>query len=214
MTESVHPEEKLCPWADSVAIYVLGNLDGEDLTALERHLAGGCSSCASELARTAESIAKLANAVTMPAGSRERFLSRLDQERVLKGTSATAQAAPAGENSAIIYRTAGVLISRSEAIPWQPIAASGIWTKLLFADLEQHCVTSLVRLDPGIYYPPHRHRGPEEIFLLTGEITVQGKLMKAGDYCRAEPGSIHGESFSKAGCTFILRASTQDEVLT
>ena len=213
MTEPLNPEGQLCPWTRSVAIYALGNLEGEDLAALEKHLAGGCPDCAGELARIAESIAKLAGySASMPAGSRERFLSRLEKEKSIVDPPREARAA--AKESAIIYRESGVLISRSEAIPWQPMAVPGIWTKLLFADLEQNCVTSLVRLDPGIHYPRHRHGGPEEIFLLSGEITVEGRLMKPGDYCRAEPGSIHGESFSSPGCTFILRASTQDEVLS
>ncbi len=196
-----------------MAIFALGSLNGEDLGALEKHLATGCSSCAGELARVAEGIAKLAEySASMPVGSRERFLSRIEKEKAIMDPPHEARAAT--KESAIIYRESGVLISRSEAIPWQPMAASGIWTKLLFADPEQNCITSLVRLDPGVHYPPHRHGGPEEIFLLSGEITVEGKLMKAGDYCHAEPGSIHGENFSGAGCTFILRASTQDEVLS
>jgi hypothetical protein len=35
----------------------------------------------------------------------------------------------------------------------------------------------------------------------------------AGDYCNAQPESIHGESYTKAGCLFILSACQSDEVL-
>src|SRR5437870_3850419 len=36
--------------------------------------------------------------------------------------------------------------------------------------------------------------------------------MRSGDYCRADSGTIHGETFSDSGCLFLLSASPQNEV--
>ena len=59
-------------------------------------------------------------------------------------------------------------------------------------------------------------RGPagiEELYLLEGDLTVEGYTMHAGDYCRAEAGSFHGEIRTKTGCKFIAIASREDELL-
>lgn len=206
MTDLLQYENQSCEWEESVSLYALGNLTGEDLIAFEQHLAKGCARCSGELSRAGEDVVKLAKCspAALPVGARERFLARL------KNDNAPRTKVP---ESSIILNAAGVLISRSEAMPWQAGEVPGIWAKPLFADADQRCLTAIVRMDPGVCYPSHRHAGPEEVFLLSGDITVEGKLMKPGDYCHAEPGSIHGQSFTSSGCTFILRASTQDEVL-
>jgi quercetin dioxygenase-like cupin family protein len=204
---NLHQHAKRCDWEDSVPLYVLGSLDDGDRIALEEHLVGGCKNCAAELFRVTDGLAKLAEAssVAMPIGSRERFVEGLSKSRAPQQ-----QISP---DASVILNESGVLISRSEAKKWQAVGVSGIWAKILFGDVERNSVTSLIRMDPGTSYPSHRHGGPEEIFLLSGEITLQGKLMKPGDYCHAEPGSIHGQSFTATGCVFILRASNFDEVL-
>ncbi|GAC1429813.1 MAG: hypothetical protein NVS1B11_09790 [Terriglobales bacterium] len=206
MADLSQHEDQCCEWEECVPLYALGNLAEDDLIGLEQHLAQGCARCSAELSRAGEDLIRLAktSSAAMPAGARERFLARLRNDTALERKAT---------ESSIVFNEAGVLISRSEAMPWQPGAAPGIWIKALFADADQHCITAIVRMDPGVRYPSHRHTGAEELFLLSGDVTIEGKLMKPGDYCHAEPESIHGESFTRSGCTFMMRASTQDEVL-
>jgi hypothetical protein len=47
--------------------------------------------------------------------------------------------------------------------------APGIFCKILAADAERDRVTMLVRLLPGVSYPPHTHAGIEELHLLDGD---------------------------------------------
>ena len=61
-------------------------------------------------------------------------------------------------------------------------------------------------------YPSHRHAGVEEILLLEGDLHVHGVVMRAGDYCRAEPDSMHEVTFSESGCMLLLRTSQHDEI--
>jgi len=35
-----------------------------------------------------------------------------------------------------------------------------------------------------------------------GDLVLEGQNMKPGDYCRAETGSIHSESYTESGCLF------------
>ena len=37
--------------------------------------------------------------------------------------------------------------------------------------------------------------------------------MYAGDYCRAEAESIHGDVFTQGGCTYLVMSSSDDQFL-
>jgi hypothetical protein len=37
--------------------------------------------------------------------------------------------------------------------------------------------------------------------------------MRSGDYCRAEPGSVHDGIRTAGGCVFIITAAAPDELL-
>ena len=157
MSRPPQEEDKPCGWKDAVSIYVLGESRRRGLHCPGTPPGGGCFQCELELSRAVESLETVAESAvtTLPSGARERFLTAFDKERLAQKKK---------PDSSILYKKSGVLISRSDAIPWQPVGIPGIWAKALFADVEQHCVTSLVRVDPRAQYPSHRHGGPEEIF--------------------------------------------------
>jgi anti-sigma factor ChrR (cupin superfamily) len=186
------------------ASYVLGCLSETERAEFESHLREGCEICNAEISRVGVDVAALArsSAPAVPPGMRERFLIRMQKE---------------ADTSSLVHEvlpnSSGMFIARTEAMNWQAGAAPGIWAKVLFADQQRQSITSLVRMEPGARYAPHRHHGPEEVFLLSGDLMIEGQQMKSGDYCRAETGSIHGDSYTQAGCLFILTASQLDEVL-
>lgn len=91
-------------------------------------------------------------------------------------------------------------------------AAPGISVKLLANDAEKHRVSMLVRLAPGTDYPPHTHAGLEELHLLQGELRIETRMLRAGDYNRAEPGSSDKRVWSETGCMCVLMTSTQDSL--
>jgi anti-sigma factor ChrR (cupin superfamily) len=68
----------------------------------------------------------------------------------------------------------------------------------------------LVRLTPGTEYPPHRHAGIEELYLLDGELVIDDKTLQPGDYIRGEPGTTDHRVWSGTGCTCVLLTSTRD----
>jgi anti-sigma factor ChrR (cupin superfamily) len=95
---------------------------------------------------------------------------------------------------------------------WEEVA-QGISCKLLAVDEETSRVTMLVRLAPGTDYPPHRHAGVEELYLLHGELMIDDKKLHAGDFVRAEAGSVDHRVWSETGCTCVLLTSTKDAIL-
>lgn len=96
---------------------------------------------------------------------------------------------------------------------WREVAP-GISCQLLSTDAASKRVTLLVRLAPGVEYPPHRHAGVEELHLLDGELVVDDKTLSAGDYLRSEPGSEDHRVWSATGCTCFLETSSEDTILT
>jgi hypothetical protein len=96
--------------------------------------------------------------------------------------------------------------------PWREVAP-GISCKLLATDAEKHRVSMLVRLGPGVDYPPHRHAGFEELHLLDGELWIDDRKLFPGDYNRAEAGTADKRVWSETGCTCVLITSTQDVLM-
>ncbi|MGH8193106.1 MAG: cupin domain-containing protein [Woeseiaceae bacterium] len=94
---------------------------------------------------------------------------------------------------------------------WEEVAP-GISCKLLATDTEKDRVSMLVRLAPGVAYPPHRHAGVEGLHLLHGELVIDDKKLYPGDCNRREAGSADDLVWSETGCTCVLITSARDEI--
>jgi quercetin dioxygenase-like cupin family protein len=92
---------------------------------------------------------------------------------------------------------------------WQEVAP-GISCKVLATDTENDRVTLVVRLAPGTDYPPHRHAGVEELYLLSGELMIGDRKLYPGDYNEAEPGTVDHRVWTETGCTCVLLTSPRD----
>jgi anti-sigma factor ChrR (cupin superfamily) len=95
---------------------------------------------------------------------------------------------------------------------WKNVAP-GISCQMLATDEDRHRVTLLVRLAPGTGYPPHRHGGVEELYMLAGELIVDDQTYRPGEYRRADPGTVDHRVWSETGCTCVLITSYRDVLL-
>jgi anti-sigma factor ChrR (cupin superfamily) len=187
---------------DRAALYVLGALRGEEARDFEAHLKQGCEVCAAEVKAFSLVTDELAGAVPPQAPSAKL------RERVLDKIASEVRAS----NSATIDKN-GIRFMLSNLMSWEGTAIKDIEAKVLFRDPYNGMVTQLVRMAPGTSYPRHRHADKEECYVLEGDVTISGVEMKSGDYCRAEPGSIHTELSTHGGCKVILIASERNELL-
>lgn len=94
---------------------------------------------------------------------------------------------------------------------WKEVSP-GISCKVLSTDKEADRVSMLVRLAPNTAYPPHRHAGLEELYLLEGELWIEDRLLEPGDYNCAEPGTADHRVFSETGCMCLLITSPSDQI--
>jgi len=68
---------------------------------------------------------------------------------------------------------------------------------------EKDYAVVLGKLDPGASYPPHVHTGPEETFVLSGDLFIGEIKLPSGDFHTAAAGSRHGFNHSKGGCIIL-----------
>jgi len=178
---------------ERAALYALGALDREEAREFAQHLQDGCEVCAREVASFGEVVDELAFAgepVEPRAAARAAVLARF--------------AAPALDQD-------GVRFVFGERVAWEPVAVPQVNRKALFSDPQRNFSTNLIRMAPGATYPSHRHAEAEELYVIEGDLSVNGVTMRAGDYCRAEARSIHDRIHTVNGCVFLAMSSLDDE---
>lgn len=107
------------------------------------------------------------------------------RERVLDGVAKVA-------NEPATFESQGFYFARGAASPWRDIS-DGIEVRFLWSDRETGARAMLVRMPPDTDFPEHLHDHIEDLYLVSGDATVAGVFMRAGDYCRAQPGSVHSD---------------------
>lgn len=96
-----------------------------------------------------------------------------------------------------------VLCLRCDDLSWKPSTfAAGVFVKdvAVTDGLEMQ----IVRLEPGARLPLHTHECPEFIYVLEGELIIEGQQLGRGWASVASVGSEHSDVHSEAGCIFVL----------
>ena len=108
--------------------------------------------------------------------------------------------------------------SRRVAVPgdaWDWVASPQAGVERVMLDRiggEQARATSVVRYAPGSDFPAHDHPGGEEILVLSGTFSEDGKDFPAGWYLRSPPGSRHRPASAEGAVIFVkLRQMRPDE---
>jgi ChrR Cupin-like domain len=100
---------------------------------------------------------------------------------------------------------------RSEQLQWVPHRCPKVQVAILHADpVTRECV-GLLQAEAGLEYPAHRHGGVEEIYMLSGDLELEGITYYGGDYIRSAASSTHAPAHSAGGCMFFFRSSMDDE---
>ena len=94
---------------------------------------------------------------------------------------------------------------RAEDGEWEQ-RSEKVWKKLLAEETQSGRTMYLLRCLPGAAIKPHIHEQAEHLFILEGELWIDGKLYSAGDAQVATPGSVHPEITMPAGCLVLVSA--------
>jgi len=65
-----------------------------------------------------------------------------------------------------------------------------------------------------VRYPAHTNAGPEDFYILTGDLHVSGRALGPGDFHHADAGSQHAENYSVEGCTLLAVLTADDPLVS
>ena len=191
MTESRHKDEM----SELAALYALDALGDDEQRQFKQSLETAPPEVRQQVAafqEVAQELAFSGPAISPPASLRARLMARIAQE--------PQEQEGAGEFTFV----------RSANVAWRDLGP-GVSMKMLFNDLSGARATMLLRLAPGGTLVAHRHRQVEEFYVLEGSCICAGEFLQAGDYHRAEAGSVHPITSSEEGCLALVMTSTQNE---
>ena len=97
--------------------------------------------------------------------------------------------------------------------PWTSLDIDGVNVRTLHVDAGAERSTVLVRMEPGARYPAHTHAGPEECYIIEGDLSFGGVTMRTGDYVHAATGTVHPELETSAGCLLLVTQSNHNELI-
>jgi len=184
-------------YEELMADLAAGTLSAGDEQKLRAHVEG-CVACGRTLQEFREAGIAMAvsSAVEPPPALRDRLMRRLKKE-----------------SGALVELNPGVMVAYVANLAWEGTAIPGIQRKLLSRDKESGRYTALVHMASGSRYPAHRHAGTEQLFMLSGTLTLAGKTVGRGDFCIAHAGSLHAEIRALDDSEFLVMASEYDEIL-
>jgi len=157
------------------------------------------------LQRTMDRVA-LAGASTLPPQRlKDKVIERIRQQAAAKEDRVT--------NG---FSTASLglrFLAGTETSGWKQLPVPGAWIKLLSFEPNRGYAVLLGKLEPGVRYPAHTNAGPEDFYILTGDLRVGEHTLRAGDFHHADAGSLHGENYSVEGCTLLAVLTIDDPLV-
>lgn len=177
--------------SEQASLYALGVLDPEEARRFEVHLAEGCQVCERELRAFSSVVAHL-GAAAIPESPRPEARHRL--------LGAAAQSAP--------------VVVREHERDWEPTDVSGMQVRKLVRDEPRRRVVLVGRLAAGTTVEAHRHAETEELYMIDGDLTVDGRPLESGDFCATMRGSMRSSFHTEAGCTFLRLSVERNEPVT
>lgn len=193
---------------EQASLYVLGTLDAGERLAFEAELRAQPEllSFVRELEATTVLMAKAVPAVNPPPSLRDRVLGSLMATAPASATSSLPLTGPSVD-------PAFFFIAARDQSGWKNLPVPGASIKLLSADRERGYAVLLGKLEKGVRYPAHPHETPEEIFLLTGDLTIAGRRLGPGDFHHCDAGTEHPVNYSDEGCTLLAVLSLEHELV-
>lgn len=191
MTDPRHQEDPV----EQAALYALEAMGDDEQRQFEQSIDSAPAAVRKHVAAFQEVVQELAfsgPAIAPPASLKARLMARIAQE-------------PQERPNEGVFT-----FVRSAQMAWRDLG-SGVSMKMLFHDSAGTRATMLLRLAPGGNLVAHRHTQVEEFYVVEGSCMCAGEFLQAGDYHRAEAGSVHPITSSEQGCLALVMTSTQNE---
>jgi anti-sigma factor ChrR (cupin superfamily) len=187
------------------SLYALGALSPSEEQAFDVELGGNPELQA--LTRSLQSalavFAAATPAVALPPALKDKALRRVEEAEAAKTGSHASPASRTGLSFALAAGQSG----------WKQLPIPGASVKLLSLERDRGYAVLLGKLEAGTHYPAHLNAGPEDFYILTGDLVIGDRKLVAGDFHHADAGSQHEENYSVEGCTLIAVLTTSDPLV-
>jgi quercetin dioxygenase-like cupin family protein len=201
--------------ADLAALHAAGALSAEERERFEAALRAGDEAALAELRGlegVIQALAAAAGEVVPEPSVREGLLRRV-REKPRADAEHGSVDVQVWRQWAATAKTSDLYTLFAHEGGWEETGVDGVLVRRLFVDRAANRMTAMFRMAPGAAYVPHRHEGPEECYVLEGDLHVgEDLVMRAGDYQRAPAGSHHGIQRTEGGCVLLVNCSLSDEV--
>jgi len=191
------------PLQDQASLYVLGALTREEERAFEAELRGDgeLRELVLALQRTTGLLTRSLPQTPPPPQLKAQILERL----------APAEKAPLPPLTTAL---AGLRFQEAAAESgWKALPLPGAFIKLLSLEPGRGYAVLLGKIEAGVRYPAHVNAGPEDFYILTGDLVVGNRRLVAGDFHHADQGSQHEVNYSEHGCTLLAVLTTDDPLV-
>ena len=194
---------------EQASLYVLGALTGAEQEAFGADLRASdeLREFVFTLQQTTGLLAMATPFVRPPRELKNKVLRRIETAAGLVNQPATRHPGVADASLAGLQ-----FLNADDTVGWKQLPVPGAWIKLLSIERERGYAVLLGKLEPGVRYPAHMNVGPEDLYVLTGDLHVGDRTLRAGDFHHADAGSSHVENYSVEGCT-LLAVLTSDHPL-
>lgn len=196
--------EEFCELA---ALYALDVLDEKERRLVEDYIAQ-FPECELELEELRNSVTAMPYSVPevpMAADLKGRLFERIADEAAIQNNHRSI-------DHPMIAIDLPFFTMRAADIQWQPHRIPGVAIAKLYEDPLNREIVCLLRAEPGVQYPRHRHALAEEIFMLEGDLVINEQIFGKGDYIRSAPGTIH-DPHTPSGCMIFIRTSLDNEIM-
>ena len=155
------------PQQEQAALYALGALPAAEVTALEAEMSRNpeLRALVRRLQGTVAMVAGAVPTVALPPGLKQKVMQRIDALGKPRPTPVRALAPPPG----LRFTTSA---GQSD---WKALPIPGAAIKLLTLEREAGYAVLMGKLEPGARYPAHINAGPEDFYILTGDLVVAGQ---------------------------------------
>ena len=166
------------------------------------------------LQNTVDNLALSAKVVAPPIALKDKVLKAIQVRSVAKGVAPGAHAAlPKTAAAGTPAPPPGLRFLPGADTGWKALPVPGAFIKLLSLQADRGYAVLLGKLEPGVRYPAHTNAGPEDFYVLTGDLHVGDHVLGPGDFHHAEAGSFHTENYSVEGCTLLAVLTTDDPLV-
>jgi anti-sigma factor ChrR (cupin superfamily) len=181
------------------ALHALGALDGEDVGRFQQ-LRGEANRQELDLIDEYEKVAGLIGLSQSPSSKppddvKKKILARLG------GQAKAGLPNEATQEFSFLY---------GDKLEWMKHPVEGVQFAQLSLDAERRYATLLFKVEPGTVYPPHHHTGPEECYVIQGDLRIGDVVLHAGDFTHADTGSDHVPLSTENGCLLLLVVAATD----